>query len=74
MPRVLFLALFNYPNKTAYPNTSIESAARSCSDNRGCTVLTYIIMYIDFSLIARCDYFARRFQKDLDSQTTLLLY
>ena len=32
MPRVLFLALFNYPN------TSIESAAWSCLDNRGCTV------------------------------------
>ena len=38
MPRVLFLSLFNYPNKTTYPNTLIESAARSCSDNRGCTV------------------------------------
>ena len=24
MPRVLFLALFNYPNKTTYPNTSIK--------------------------------------------------
>ena len=38
MPRVLFLALFNYSKKIAYPNTSIESAARSCLDNRGCTV------------------------------------
>ena len=42
-PRVLFLVLFNYPNKTAYPNTSIESAARSCSDNRGCTVYNVCI-------------------------------